>query len=52
MTGSVCLCRNEKCHEHYTTEFLYHLYSSEGKGVFDCRTNVLGHLQQVCGRQL
>ncbi|XP_006169520.1 ATP-dependent 6-phosphofructokinase, liver type isoform X1 [Tupaia chinensis] len=38
--------RNEKCHEHYSTEFLYNLYSSEGKGVFDCRTNVLGHLQQ------
>ncbi|XP_048202106.1 ATP-dependent 6-phosphofructokinase, liver type [Perognathus longimembris pacificus] len=38
--------RNEKCHEHYTTEFLYNLYSSEGSGVFDCRTNVLGHLQQ------
>lgn len=43
----VCLHRNEKCHEHYTTEFLYNLYSSEGRGVFDCRTNVLGHLQQV-----
>nr|KAF6379798.1 phosphofructokinase, liver type [Myotis myotis] len=38
--------RNEKCHDHYTTEFLYNLYSSEGKGIFDCRTNVLGHLQQ------
>ncbi|XP_077851602.1 ATP-dependent 6-phosphofructokinase, liver type isoform X6 [Macaca mulatta] len=38
--------RNEKCHDYYTTEFLYNLYSSEGKGVFDCRTNVLGHLQQ------
>ncbi|KAM9004427.1 ATP-dependent 6-phosphofructokinase, liver type [Sarcophilus harrisii] len=38
--------RNEKSHEHYTTDFLYNLYSSEGKGVFDCRTNVLGHLQQ------
>ncbi|OPJ86812.1 hypothetical protein AV530_009030 [Patagioenas fasciata monilis] len=37
---------NEKCHEHYTTEFLYNLYSSEGKGIFDCRINVLGHLQQ------
>lgn len=23
--------RNEKCHEHYTTEFLYNLYSSEGR---------------------
>lgn len=43
----VLLHRNEKCHEHYTTEFLYNLYSSEGRGVFDCRTNVLGHLQQV-----
>lgn len=38
--------QNEKYHEHYTTEFLYNLYSSEGKGVFDCRTNVLSHLQQ------
>uniref|UniRef100_A0A8C0JA76 6-phosphofructokinase type B n=1 Tax=Chelonoidis abingdonii TaxID=106734 RepID=A0A8C0JA76_CHEAB len=41
--------RNEKCHEHYTTEFLYNLYSSEGRGIFDCRINVLGHLQQVGG---
>ncbi|XP_068100943.1 ATP-dependent 6-phosphofructokinase, liver type isoform X2 [Hyperolius riggenbachi] len=38
--------RNEKCHDYYTTEFLYNLYSAEGKGIFDCRTNVLGHLQQ------
>ncbi|KAK2098127.1 hypothetical protein P7K49_023578 [Saguinus oedipus] len=37
---------NEKCHDHYTTEFLYNLYSSESKAIFDCRTNVLGHLQQ------
>uniref|UniRef100_A0A8C0UTV8 Phosphofructokinase, liver type n=1 Tax=Cyanistes caeruleus TaxID=156563 RepID=A0A8C0UTV8_CYACU len=37
---------HRKCHEHYTTEFLYNLYSSEGKGIFDCRINVLGHLQQ------
>ncbi len=41
------LCRNEKCHKHYTTDFIYNLYSAEGKGVFDCRVNVLGHLQQV-----
>ncbi|NXA41318.1 PFKAL protein, partial [Eudromia elegans] len=34
--------RNEKCHEHYTTEFLYNLYSSEGKGIFDCRINGSG----------
>lgn len=38
--------RNEKCHQHYTTEFIYNLYSAEGKGIFDCRVNVLGHLQQ------
>ncbi|CAG5865507.1 ATP-dependent 6-phosphofructokinase, liver type [Menidia menidia] len=38
--------RNEKCHENYTTDFIYRLYSAEGKGVFDCRVNVLGHLQQ------
>ncbi|KAM9851013.1 ATP-dependent 6-phosphofructokinase, liver type [Aulostomus maculatus] len=38
--------RNEKCHEHYTTDFIHRLYSSEGKGIFDCRVNVLGHLQQ------
>ncbi|XP_031438011.1 ATP-dependent 6-phosphofructokinase, liver type [Clupea harengus] len=38
--------RNEKCHEHYTTDFIHRLYSSEGRGIFDCRVNVLGHLQQ------
>uniref|UniRef100_A0A8B9KP36 6-phosphofructokinase type B n=1 Tax=Astyanax mexicanus TaxID=7994 RepID=A0A8B9KP36_ASTMX len=38
--------RNEKSHKHYTTDFIYNLYSAEGKGVFDCRVNVLGHLQQ------
>uniref|UniRef100_A0A3P8TC12 ATP-dependent 6-phosphofructokinase n=1 Tax=Amphiprion percula TaxID=161767 RepID=A0A3P8TC12_AMPPE len=38
--------RNEKCHEYYTTDFIHRLYSSEGKGIFDCRVNVLGHLQQ------
>ncbi|XP_046902967.1 ATP-dependent 6-phosphofructokinase, liver type [Hypomesus transpacificus] len=38
--------RNEKCHIHYTTDFIHKLYSAEGKGIFDCRVNVLGHLQQ------
>ncbi|XP_048857700.1 phosphofructokinase, liver b [Brienomyrus brachyistius] len=38
--------RNEKSNPQYTTEFLHNLYSAEGKGVFDCRVNVLGHLQQ------
>ncbi|AWP12997.1 putative 6-phosphofructokinase liver type [Scophthalmus maximus] len=40
------ILRNEKCHENYTTDFIHKLYSSEGKGIFDCRVNVLGHLQQ------
>uniref|UniRef100_A0A8C1ZJD2 ATP-dependent 6-phosphofructokinase n=1 Tax=Cyprinus carpio TaxID=7962 RepID=A0A8C1ZJD2_CYPCA len=39
--------RNENCSENYTTDFIYQLYSEEGKGVFDCRKNVLGHMQQV-----
>ncbi|MBN3295201.1 PFKAL protein, partial [Amia calva] len=38
--------RNEKCHKYYTTEFIHSLYSAEGKGIFDSRMNVLGHLQQ------
>lgn len=40
-------CRNECCNENYTTDFIYNLYSEEGKGVFDCRKNILGHMQQV-----
>lgn len=39
--------RNEKCNANYTTDFIFNLYSEEGKGVFDCRKNVLGHMQQV-----
>ncbi|XP_045386720.1 ATP-dependent 6-phosphofructokinase, platelet type isoform X5 [Lemur catta] len=38
--------RNESCSENYTTDFIYQLYSEEGRGVFDCRKNVLGHMQQ------
>lgn len=38
--------RNEYSSENYTTDFIYQLYSEEGKGVFDCRKNVLGHMQQ------
>lgn len=39
--------RNENCNDNYTTDFIYQLYSEEGKGVFDSRKNVLGHMQQV-----
>uniref|UniRef100_A0A8D3CJF1 ATP-dependent 6-phosphofructokinase n=1 Tax=Scophthalmus maximus TaxID=52904 RepID=A0A8D3CJF1_SCOMX len=38
--------RNENCSENYTTDFIYQLYSEEGRGVFDSRKNVLGHMQQ------
>uniref|UniRef100_A0A8C5N1M3 ATP-dependent 6-phosphofructokinase n=1 Tax=Gouania willdenowi TaxID=441366 RepID=A0A8C5N1M3_GOUWI len=40
------ILRNEKCNTNYTTDFIFNLYSEEGKGVFDCRKNVLGHMQQ------
>eukprot|EP00079_Xenopus_tropicalis_P036304 XP_017950075.1 PREDICTED: ATP-dependent 6-phosphofructokinase, platelet type isoform X8 [Xenopus tropicalis] len=40
------LLRNENSNENYTTDFIYQLYSEEGRGVFDCRKNVLGHMQQ------
>lgn len=48
----VCAClsvfaRNENCNENFTTDFVYQLYSEEGRGVFDCRKNILGHMQQV-----
>lgn len=39
--------RNEKSNENYTTDFIFNLYSEEGKGIFDSRKNVLGHMQQV-----
>jgi len=40
------IIRNENCNANYTTDFIFNLYSEEGKGVFDCRKNVLGHMQQ------
>ncbi|XP_030015306.1 ATP-dependent 6-phosphofructokinase, platelet type isoform X2 [Sphaeramia orbicularis] len=38
--------RNENCNENFTTDFIYQLYTEEGRGVFDCRKNILGHMQQ------
>lgn len=38
--------RNENANANYTTDFIEHLFSEEGKGVFTCRKNVLGHMQQ------
>ena len=47
----ICHCsfynRNESSNANYTTDFIFNLYSEEGKGIFDCRKNVLGHMQQV-----
>jgi len=38
--------RNEKANDNYTTDFIYRLFSEEGKDVFTARMNVLGHMQQ------
>uniref|UniRef100_A0A3B4U838 ATP-dependent 6-phosphofructokinase n=1 Tax=Seriola dumerili TaxID=41447 RepID=A0A3B4U838_SERDU len=40
------ILRNENSNSNYTTDFIFNLYSEEGKGIFDCRKNVLGHMQQ------
>ncbi|KAJ8322031.1 hypothetical protein KUTeg_000502 [Tegillarca granosa] len=37
---------NENANSNYSTEFIHNLFSEEGKGVFTCRSNVLGHMQQ------
>lgn len=47
ITAPFGLFRNENCNVNYTTDFIYQLYTEEGRGVFDCRKNVLGHMQQV-----
>nr|XP_023018693.1 ATP-dependent 6-phosphofructokinase [Leptinotarsa decemlineata] len=36
------ILRNEKASENYNTDFIYRLYSEEGKGLFSARMNVLG----------
>ncbi|GAB1611013.1 ATP-dependent 6-phosphofructokinase-like [Argonauta hians] len=40
------ILRNENANSNYTTDFIYQLFSEEGKGVFTTRKNVLGHMQQ------
>jgi len=40
------ILRNENANSNYDTDFLYRLYSEEGKGKFTVRKNVLGHMQQ------
>lgn len=48
MTGGIqrgLILRNEKANDNYNTEFIYRLYSEEGKGLFTARMNVLGKLR-------
>lgn len=40
------ILRNENANSNYTTDFIYRLYSEEGKKLFTTRMNVLGHMQQ------
>ncbi|KAK3088102.1 hypothetical protein FSP39_014689 [Pinctada imbricata] len=40
------ILRNENANQNYSTDFVHNLFSEEGKGVFTCRKNVLGHMQQ------
>ncbi|KAL9920256.1 ATP-dependent 6-phosphofructokinase isoform 1-T2 [Glossina fuscipes fuscipes] len=40
------ILRNEKASDNYNTDFIHRLFSEEGKGLFSCRMNVLGHMQQ------
>jgi 6-phosphofructokinase 1 len=38
--------RNERANEQYTTDFMRRLFEEEGKGLFDVRQSILGHIQQ------
>ncbi|XP_022244238.1 ATP-dependent 6-phosphofructokinase-like isoform X2 [Limulus polyphemus] len=40
------ILRNEYANSNYTTDFIFRLYSEEGKNIFSTRMNVLGHMQQ------
>ncbi|XP_055848219.1 ATP-dependent 6-phosphofructokinase isoform X3 [Episyrphus balteatus] len=40
------ILRNEKASDNYNTDFIHRLYTEEGKGLFSCRMNILGHMQQ------
>jgi len=41
---AIFFTRNEKANENYNTDFIYKLFSEEGKGVFSARMNVLGKI--------
>ncbi|XP_054722411.1 ATP-dependent 6-phosphofructokinase-like [Uloborus diversus] len=40
------ILRNEMANSNYTTDFIFRLYSEEGKDIFSTRMNILGHMQQ------
>merc|ERR1719150_3478218 len=40
------ILRNELANKNYDTDFLFRLYSEEGKDKFTVRHNILGHMQQ------
>ncbi|XP_042903613.1 ATP-dependent 6-phosphofructokinase isoform X2 [Parasteatoda tepidariorum] len=40
------ILRNEMANKNYTTDFIFRLYSEEGKDIFSTRMNILGHMQQ------
>ena len=40
------IIRNECASETYTTEVVSSIFRDEGKGVFDSRSSILGHIQQ------
>ena len=41
------LDRNRNANVNYTTDFIHRLYNEEGRGLFTCRMNLIGHVQQV-----
>ncbi|XP_043477406.1 ATP-dependent 6-phosphofructokinase isoform X4 [Leptopilina heterotoma] len=40
------ILRNENANLNYNTDFMQRLFSEEGKGLFSCRSNIIGHMQQ------
>lgn len=40
------ILRNESANSNYNAEFMHRLFSEEGKGLFSCRMNIIGHMQQ------
>ncbi|XP_017492577.1 PREDICTED: ATP-dependent 6-phosphofructokinase-like [Rhagoletis zephyria] len=38
--------RSEGANKNYTASFMERLYEEESNGLFTCRTNILGHMQQ------